>query len=255
MKKDRPRPTESFGFGTRTIHAGAGPDPLTGARNVPIYQTTSYVFDDVDHAASLFNLQTFGYIYTRIGNPTVSALEEKIANLEGGRGATCCSSGHAAQLLAFFSLLQPGDEFVASKRLYGGSITQFTRTFKKLGWTAHMVDPDDPENFRRAITPRTKLLFIEALANPGGVVCDVEPIAAIAHAAGIPLVVDNTLATPYLGRRLHPFDDQVSLRARGRDGRRRRRVGPVRLGARRQVPLAHRARVRLSWDYLLRNLR
>jgi len=190
-------------FETRAVHAGAAPDPTTGARNVPIYQTTSYVFDDVDHAASLFNLQTFGYIYSRIGNPTVAALEERVASLEGGRGAVAAASGHAAQLLAFFSLLEPGDEFVASRNLYGGSVTQFTHTFRKLGWKAHLIDPVDPENFRRALTPRCKAIFIEILANPGGVIVDVEPVAAIARQAGIPLIVDNTVASPWLCR---PFE-------------------------------------------------
>ena len=190
-------------FETRAVHAGAAPDPTTGARNVPIYQTTSYVFDDVDHAASLFNLQTFGYIYSRIGNPTVAALEERVASLEGGRGAVAAASGHAAQLLAFFSLLEPGDEFVASRNLYGGSVTQFTHTFRKLGWKAHLIDPVDPENFGRALTPRCKAIFIEILANPGGVIVDVEPVAAIAREAGIPLIVDNTVASPWLCR---PFE-------------------------------------------------
>ena len=187
-----------YGFETRTIHAGASPDPVTGARNTPIYQTTSYVFDDVNHAADLFNLQTFGFIYSRLTNPTVSVLEERIANLEGGRAAVCAASGHAAQFLTFFSLLEPGDEFIASRNLYGGSITQFGVSFKRLGWGCTFVDPRDPENFRKALTPKCKAIFIEILANPGGVVLDVEPIAAIAREAGIPLIVDNTLATPYL---------------------------------------------------------
>ena len=196
----RPQPP---GFATRAIHAGAAPDPATGARNVPIYQTNAYVFDDADHAASLFNLQTFGYIYTRIGNPTVSALEEKVASLENGRAAVAAASGHAAQLMAFFTLLEPGDEFVASRNLYGGSITQFTHTFKKFGWTVHFVDPTDRENFRAALTPKCKLIFLENLANPGGIVVDMEPVAEIARQAGIPLVVDNTMASPYL---CQPFD-------------------------------------------------
>ncbi|MCP5373016.1 MAG: O-acetylhomoserine aminocarboxypropyltransferase [Hyphomicrobiales bacterium] len=192
-----------FGFETRAIHAGARPDPTTGARNTPIFQTTSYVFDDVDHAADLFNLQTFGFIYSRLTNPTVSVLEERIANLEDGRAAVCAASGHAAQFLTFFTLLGPGDEFVASRNLYGGSITQFGLSFKKLGWTCHFVDPTDPENFRRALTPKCKAIFLEILANPGGIVVDVEPVAAIAREAGIPLIVDNTMATPYLCR---PFE-------------------------------------------------
>jgi O-acetylhomoserine (thiol)-lyase len=192
-----------YGVETLAIHAGARPDPVTGARNTPIFQTTSYVFDDVDHAADLFNLQTFGFIYSRLTNPTVSVLEERVAALEGGRAAVCAASGHAAQFLAFFTLLEPGDEFVASRNLYGGSITQFGVSFKRLGWTCHFVDPNDPENFRRALTPRCKAIFIEVLANPGGIILDIEAIAAIAKDAGIPLIVDNTCATPYLFR---PFD-------------------------------------------------
>ncbi len=192
-----------YGFETKSIHAGASPDPTTGARSTPIFQTTAYVFDDADHAASLFNLQTFGYIYSRITNPTVAVLEERLATLEGGRAAVACASGHAAQVLAFFTLLEPGDEFVASRNLYGGSITQFTHTFRKPGWTAHMVDPTDPENFRQALTPGCKAIFIENLANPGGIIVDMEAVAAIAHEAGLPLIVDNTMATPYLNR---PFE-------------------------------------------------
>jgi O-acetylhomoserine (thiol)-lyase len=192
-----------YGFETRSVHAGATPDPTTGARATPIYQTTAYVFDDVDHAASLFNLQTFGYIYSRLTNPTVAVLEERVANLEGGRGAVAAASGHAAQLLAFFSLMEPGDEFVASRNLYGGSVTQFTHTFKKFGWTVHFVDPTDPQNFKKALTPRCKAIFLETLANPGGIVVDLEAVAKTAKAAGIPLIVDNTMATPYLCR---PFE-------------------------------------------------
>ncbi len=188
------------GFETLSVHAGASPDPVTGARMTPIYQTTSYVFDDVDHAASLFNLQAPGFIYSRLGNPTVAVLEERMAALEGGRGGTATSSGHAAQILALFPLMGPGDDFVASNKLYGGSINQFGNAIKKFGWNTTFVDPDDPENFRQAIGPRTKAIFLENLANPGGVVVDIEPIAAIAHEAGIPLIVDNTLATPYLCR-------------------------------------------------------
>ncbi len=187
-----------YGFETLSIHAGAGPDPATGARSTPIYQTTAFVFDDVDHAASLFNLQTFGYIYGRLTNPTTAVLEERIAALEGGRGATATASGHSAQLLAFFALMQPGDDFVSSRRLYGGSITQFTRTFKKFGWTGTLVDFDYLDTVRRAVGPKTKALFCESLANPGGVISDLEPLAKIAHDAGIPLIVDNTMATPYL---------------------------------------------------------
>lgn len=203
-KKDSPAPVlPGYGFETRAVHAGARPDPVTGARNTPIYQTTSYVFEDVEHAADLFNLQTFGFIYSRISNPTVAVLEERIANLEGGRAAVCAASGHAAQFLVFFTLLEPGDEFIASRNLYGGSITQFGISFKRLGWTCRFVDPGDPENFRRALTPKTKAIFIEVLANPGGIVVDLEAVAGIARDAGIPLIVDNTLATPYLCR---PFE-------------------------------------------------
>src|SRR5512145_1735593 len=202
MPDDRAKP-RTYGFETKAVHAGARPDPTTGARNVPIYQTTAYVFDDVDHAASLFNLQTFGYIYTRITNPTGSALEERVASLENGRGAVAASTGHAAQLLAFHTLMEPGDEFLASRFLYGGSVTQFTHTFRRFGWTCHFVDPREPENFRKALTPNCKAIFVENLANPGGVVVDLEPIAAIAKAAKIPLIVDNTLATPFLCR---PFE-------------------------------------------------
>jgi O-acetylhomoserine (thiol)-lyase len=199
-----PRPAASpYGIETLAVHAGASPDPTTGARSTPIYQTTAYVFDDVDHAASLFNLQTYGYIYSRLTNPTVSVLEERLASLEGGRGAVCTATGHAAQMLAFFAFMEPGDHFVSSRKLYGGSITQFGRSFKKFGWGCSFVDPDDPENFRRALTPRSKAIFVESLANPGGVITDLEAVAAIAREAGVLLIVDNTLATPFLCR---PFE-------------------------------------------------
>jgi O-acetylhomoserine (thiol)-lyase len=197
---DKKKTPQEYGFETRTIHAGAQPDPVTGARATPIYQTTSYVFDDVEHASDLFNLQTFGFIYSRLTNPTVSVLEERIANLEGGRAAVCAGSGHAAQFLTFFTLLEPGDEFIASKNLYGGSITQFGLSFKRLGWNCNFVDCTNPALIKDAITPKTKGIFIEALANPGGVVLDLEAIAAVAKDAGIPLIVDNTMATPYLCR-------------------------------------------------------
>ncbi len=190
------------GFETKAIHAGAMPDASTGARITPIYQTSSYVFEDAEHAASLFNLHNFGHVYTRLSNPTVAVVEERIAALEGGRAAVAAASGHAAQFLTFFTLLEPGDEFIASRNLYGGSLTQFGASFRKLGWTCHFVDQKDPENFKRALTERTKAIFIESLANPGGVVADIEAIARIAEDARIPLVVDNTLATPYLCRPL-----------------------------------------------------
>ncbi len=203
-KPARPRPAPlrapTLGFETLAIHAGAAPDAATGARTTPIYQTTSYVFEDVDQAASLFNLHSFGHVYTRLSNPTVAVLEERVAALEGGRAALAAASGHAAQFLTFFTLLQPGDEFVAARNLYGGSLTQFGQSFPKLGWTCHFVDPTRPENFRAALTPRCKAIFVESLANPGGIVVDLEAVAAIAHDAGIPLVVDNTLASPYLCR-------------------------------------------------------
>jgi O-acetylhomoserine (thiol)-lyase len=203
--KSRPLPAANieYGFETRAVHAGAAPDPTTGARSTPIYQTTAYVFDDVDHAASLFNLHNFGYIYSRLTNPTVSVLEERVASLEGGRAAVAAASGHAAQFLVFATLMEQGDEFLASRNLYGGSLTQFGLSFKKLGWTCHFVDPADPENFRRALTPRCKAIFVESLANPGGVVVDLAAIAEVAHSVGLPLIVDNTLATPYLCR---PFE-------------------------------------------------
>ncbi|MFG1202762.1 O-acetylhomoserine aminocarboxypropyltransferase [Xanthobacter aminoxidans] len=186
------------GFATLAIHAGAQPDPTTGARATPIYQTTSFVFDDVDHAASLFGLQAFGNIYTRITNPTNAVLEERVAALEGGTAALAVASGHAAQHLVFHTLLTPGDEFIASRKLYGGSINQFSHAFKSFGWNVVWADPDDVSSFERAVTPKTKAIFIESIANPGGVVTDVAAISAIAKKAGVPLIVDNTLATPYL---------------------------------------------------------
>jgi O-acetylhomoserine (thiol)-lyase len=191
------------GMETLAVHAGGAPDPTTGARQTPIYQTTSFVFDDADHAASLFDLQAPGFIYSRLTNPTVAVLEERCAALENGIGATATSSGHAAQILALFPLMSPGDDIVAANKLYGGSINQMGISYKKFGWDACFVDPDDPENFAAAITERTKAVFIESLANPGGVVTDIEAIAKVAHDAGVLLIVDNTMATPYLCR---PFD-------------------------------------------------
>ncbi len=209
--KSRPAPPRDlkYGFETLAIHAGAAPDPTTGARSTPIYQTTAYVFEDVDHAASLFNLHNFGYIYSRLTNPTVAVLEERVAALEGGRAAVAAASGHAAQFLVFFTLMEPGDEFVASRNLYGGSLTQFGLSFKKLGWFCRFVDPAEPENFRKALTPKCKAIFIENLANPGGIVVDIERVADIAHEAGVPLIVDNTLATPYLCRPIEHGADIV----------------------------------------------
>ena len=196
------------GFSTLSIHAGAAPDAATGARATPIYQTTSFVFDDVDHAASLFGLQAFGNIYSRIGNPTCAVLEERVAALEGGTAGVAVASGHAAQVLAFHSLLQPGDEFVAAKRLYGGSINQFNHTFKNFGWTVAWADSDDPSTFEAAITPRTKAIFVESIANPGGVIVDLKAISAIAHKHNLPLIVDNTMATPYL---IRPFEHGADI--------------------------------------------
>src|SRR3954464_7102321 len=186
------------GFSTLAIHAGAQPDPTTGARATPIYQTTSFVFEEFAHAASLFALQTFGNIYSRVGNPTNAVLEERVAALEGGTAGLAVASGHAAQVIVMHSLMRPGEEFVASKKLYGGSINQFNHAFKNFDWDVGWPDPDDIGTFERAITPKTKAIFIESIANPGGVITDIEAIANIAKKAGVPLIVDNTLATPYL---------------------------------------------------------
>jgi len=188
------------GFDTLAIHAGAQPDPATGARATPIYQTTSFVFDDVDHAAALFNLEAFGNIYTRITNPTQAVLEGRVAALEGGTAALAVASGHAAQALVFHTLLEPGAEFVAARQLYGGSINQFTHSFKKCGWQVRWADTTVPDSFRAALTPKTKAIFVESIANPGGIVTDLEKVAAVAKEAGVPFIVDNTLATPYLLR-------------------------------------------------------
>jgi O-acetylhomoserine (thiol)-lyase len=188
------------GFNTLAIHAGAQPDPATGARATPIYQTTSFVFDDVEHAAALFNLETFGHIYTRITNPTQAVLEERVAALEGGTAGLAVASGHAAQVLTFHALLEPGDEFVAARQLYGGSINQFTHSFRKFDWHVRWADTTDAESFRAALTPTTKAIFIESIANPGGIVTDIAAVSAVAKEAGVPLIVDNTLATPYLMR-------------------------------------------------------
>lgn len=185
---------------TLAVHAGTEPDPTTKARITPIYQTSSYVFDSVEHASRLFNLQEFGNIYTRIMNPTNGALEGKIAALEGGAGALAVASGHAAQFLAFHTLMEPGCEIVAAQKLYGGSQNQLGQSFRKMAWTTHFVDADDAGNVVAAITDKTRAVFIESLANPGGVVQDIEAIAKIAHDAGVPLIVDNTMATPVLCR-------------------------------------------------------
>lgn len=185
-------------FATLAVHAGAAPDPSTGARVTPIYQTASFVFNDADHAASLFGLEAFGNIYTRLTNPTQSVLEGRVAALEGGTAALAVASGHAAQFLVFHTLLEPGDEFVAGRQLYGGSINQFNHSFKKFNWNVVWADATDPASIEKAVTPKTKAIFVESIANPGGLVIDLAAIGAIAKKAGIPLIVDNTLASPYL---------------------------------------------------------
>ncbi|MEP1766275.1 MAG: O-acetylhomoserine aminocarboxypropyltransferase/cysteine synthase family protein [Sulfitobacter sp.] len=198
----------SYGFDTLQIHAGARPDPATGARQTPIHQTTAYVFRDADHAAALFNLQEVGFIYSRLTNPTVAVLQERIATLEGGVGAVCCSSGHAAQIMALFPLMMPGKNIVASTRLYGGTVTQFSHTIKRFGWNVKFVDFDDLDAVKAAIDDDTRAVFGEAIANPGGYIMDVRAIADIADDAQIPLIIDNTTATPYLCR---PIDLGATL--------------------------------------------
>lgn len=190
----------SYGFDTLQIHAGARPDPATGARQTPIHQTTAYVFKDADHAAALFNLQEVGFIYSRLTNPTIAVLQERIATLEGGVGAVCCSSGHAAQIMALFPLMSPGKNIVASTRLYGGTLTQLSQTIKRFGWSATFVDMDDEAAVKAAIDDNTRAIFCESIANPGGYVTDIPAMAKLADAEGIPLIVDNTAATPFLCR-------------------------------------------------------
>jgi O-acetylhomoserine (thiol)-lyase len=190
--------TPQLGFDTLAIHAGAEPDPATGARQVPIYQTTAYVFKDADHAARLFNLQEVGYIYSRLTNPTVSALAARVCALEGGAGAICCSSGHAAQIMALFPLMGPGRNVVASTRLYGGTMTQFSQTIKRFGWSAKFVDFDDLAALEAAVDDDTRAIFCESIANPGGYITDLDAVAGVANKVGLPLIVDNTSASPYL---------------------------------------------------------
>jgi O-acetylhomoserine (thiol)-lyase len=198
----------TYGFNTRALHAGHVPDAATNARAVPIYQTTSYVFNDSSHAAALFGLQTFGNIYTRIMNPTTAVFEERMASLEGGVGALAVASGQAAQFLALTSIMGVGDEMVSSSTLYGGTNTQFDVSFRRIGINTTFVEPDDPENFRKAITPRTRCLYAETIANPRMNVLDIEAVAKIAHEAGLPLVIDNTFASPWLCR---PFEHGADI--------------------------------------------
>ncbi|TMG85365.1 MAG: O-acetylhomoserine aminocarboxypropyltransferase/cysteine synthase [Betaproteobacteria bacterium] len=202
-------PDRKYGFDTLCLHAGHIPDASTGARALPIYQTTSFVFDSADHAASLFNLQTFGNVYSRISNPTVAALEERIAALEGGRAALATATGMAAQMTALLTLAQHGDHIVASRTLYGGTFSQFAVTFAQFGIDTTFVHPDDPEEFRRALRPNTKVLYAETIGNPQLNVLDIAAVASIARGAGVPLVIDNTLASPYLCRPLEHGADIV----------------------------------------------
>jgi O-acetylhomoserine (thiol)-lyase len=197
-----PDSTRSFGFDTRSVHSGQRPDPYTGARAVPIFQTTSYVFEDTEAAAAYFNLQEYGNTYSRIMNPTVAVLEERVANLEGGAGAVAFASGLAAQAAVLFTILQPGDHVLAAQALYGGSLTQLKHMSRKLSFELTFVDPDDLDAWRAALRPNTKALFAETIGNPGGNILDIEPVAEIAHSIGAPLIVDNTFATPYLCRPL-----------------------------------------------------
>ena len=254
-------PDHEYDIETLCLHAGQLPDTATGSRAPPIYQTTSYVFDDADHAASLFNLQTFGNIYTRLMNPTTAMFEERMAALEGGRAAVATASGMSAQMTAFLTLLQAGDHVVSSSKLYGGSYSQLDVNFPKLGIETTFVDPDDPENFARAIRDNTRVLYAETIGNPLINVLDIEPVAAIAHDAGLPLMIDNTFPTPYLCRPIewgaghhHPLRDQVHRRARDFNRRRGRRVRKVPVGQR-QVPGHDGALARLPRGAVLRDLR
>ncbi len=201
-------PDRTYGFDTLCLHAGQIPDAATGARALPIYQTTSFVFDSADHAASLLNLQTFGNVYSRISNPTVAALEERVAALEGGRAALACATGMAAQMVTLLTLARQGDHIVAARTLYGGSYSQLAVTFAQFGIDATFVDPDDIGAFRAAMTPRTKALYAETIGNPQLNVCDIAALAEVAHERGVPLVIDNTLASPYLCR---PFEHGADL--------------------------------------------
>jgi len=206
---DETAPARQMGFATRSLHAGHTPDKASLARAVPIYQSTSFVFENSAHAAALFGLQQFGNIYSRIMNPTTDVFEQRVAALEGGVAALATSSGQAAQFLALSSLMEQGDEIVAASTLYGGTYTQFDVSFRRIGINVKFVEPDDPENFRKAITPRTRALYGETIANPRMNVLDIEKVAAIAHQAGVPLVIDNTMASPYLCRPIEHGADIV----------------------------------------------
>ena len=197
-----------YKFDTLQIHAGSRPDQSTGARQVPIYQNTAYVFKSILQAEALFNLQELGYIYSRLSNPTGSALQERVATIEGGIGAICCSSGHAAQILALFPLMQPGDNIIASSRLYGGTIQQFSNTIKKFGWKAKFIDIDNYKAINESVDSRTKAIFCESISNPGGHVTNLPKVAGITKKHSIPLIVDNTAATPYLCK---PFEFGADL--------------------------------------------
>jgi O-acetylhomoserine (thiol)-lyase len=197
-----------LGFDTLQVHAGVKPDPTTGARQMPIYQNTAYVFRDVEHAARLFNLQELGFIYSRLTNPTVMALAERLTALEGGVGGVCTASGHAAQIMALFPLMGPGDNLVASTRLYGGTVTQLTHTIRRFGWSARFVDTEDLNAIEEAVDGETKAIFCESIANPGGYVTDIPALAEVAKRVGVPLIVDNTSASPYLCR---PFEQGADI--------------------------------------------
>ena len=199
---------QPMGFDTLQVHAGAKPDPATGARQTPIYQSTAFVFRDVDHAARLFNLQELGFIYSRLTNPTVMTLAERLTALEGGVGGVCTSSGHAAQIMALFPLMGPGDNIVSSNRLYGGTVTQFTHTIRRFGWSARFVDTDDLAAVEAAVDGETKAIFCKSIANPGGYVTDIPALAEVAKRVGVPLIVDNTSATPWLCR---PFEQGADI--------------------------------------------
>ena len=233
---------KEFGIETLCLHAGQIPDAVTGSRAVPIYQTASYVFDDPNHAASLFDLQTFGNVYTRMMNPTTSVFEERMAALENGRAALAVSSGMAAQMVALLTLMEAGDELLSATTLYGGTYSQFDVTFRKFGINVVFVNPDDPDNFRRALSGKTKAIYAETVGNPLNNILDLEAVAAVANEAGVPLVIDNTFASPLpvpphgLRRRYrHALRHQVHRRARHLDRWGAGRIGPVRLDQR-QVP-------------------